>query len=119
LALLPKARRTTIEFRHPGWYSPAVFQLLADFDVALCISDHHDAPAPWEVTASFVYLRSHGPGGHYTGRYPAAEIARWAQAIKNWIDGGKDVYAYLDNDIGGAAPLDAQDLKAALGFADS
>lgn len=32
--------------------------LLADHDTALCISDHHHAPAPWETTASFVYARA-------------------------------------------------------------
>jgi uncharacterized protein YecE (DUF72 family) len=115
LALLPKTRRVTVEFRHPSWYAPAVVQLLADHDVALCISDHHDAPAPWEVTASFVYVRGHGPGGRYAGRYPAAEIDRWAQSIQGWAAAGRDVYAYFDNDIDGAAPLDARDLRGALG----
>src|SRR5687767_6204091 len=68
LRLLPKGRHT-VEFRHPSWYEPAVFALLADFDVSLCISDHHHAPAPWERTASWVYVRGHGPGGRYVGSY--------------------------------------------------
>jgi len=114
LAFLPKPLRTTIEFRHPSWYTPAILNLLADHDVALCISDHHDAPAPWEVTASFAYVRGHGPGGRYIGRYPARELDRWAKAISGWIDGGRDVYAYFDNDIEGAAPLDAHDLTRRL-----
>src|SRR3954453_23403528 len=42
LDLLPPGRRT-VEFRHPSWYDPDVFRLLAERDVALCISDHHSA----------------------------------------------------------------------------
>jgi uncharacterized protein YecE (DUF72 family) len=114
LSLLPKARRAAVEFRHPSWYAPAVLRLLADHDVALCVSDHHDAPAPWERTASFAYVRGHGPGGRYVGRYPFGELDRWARTMGRWAAAGGDVYAYLDNDIDGAAPLDARDLKAKL-----
>ncbi len=104
--------RATVEFRHPSWYDPAVFRLLAARDVALCISDHHSAPSPWEVTASWVYVRGHGPGGRYRGRYPDAELARWAETIGAWRRRGLDVYAYFDNDIKSAAPFDAQTLIA-------
>jgi len=104
--------RATVEFRHPSWYEPAVFRLLAARDVALCISDHHSAPSPCEVTASWVYVRGHGPGGRYRGRYPDAELARWADAIGRWRRRGLDVYAYFDNDIKSAAPFDAQALIA-------
>ncbi|MBW8816044.1 MAG: DUF72 domain-containing protein [Caulobacterales bacterium] len=113
LKLLPKGRHT-VEFRHPSWYEPAVLRLLADFDVALCISDHHHAPAPWELTASFAYVRGHGPGGRYYGRYPDAALADWAAHIAGWRAAGRDVYAYFDNDIKSAAPLDALALKARL-----
>ncbi|MDB5426388.1 MAG: hypothetical protein JWR43_363, partial [Phenylobacterium sp.] len=114
LDLLPKGRRCTVEFRHPSWYAPAVFAILADHDAALCISDHHSAPSPWEVTASFVYVRGHGPGGRYRGRYPPAELADWAARLKGWRRQGLDVFAYFDNDIKSAAPLDAE---ALMGFA--
>jgi len=106
LRLLPKGRHT-VEFRHPSWYDPAVFRLLGEFDAALCISDHHSAPAPWEVTASWVYVRGHGPGGRYFGRYEPPELAQWAARIAAWRAEGRDVYAYFDNDVKSAAPFDA------------
>jgi uncharacterized protein YecE (DUF72 family) len=59
LTLLPEHRRYSFEFRHPSWYAPNILRMLADRNIALCISDHHDAPAPWERTADFVYLRGH------------------------------------------------------------
>ena len=63
--MLPKTRRYAFEFRDDSWYSDDVYALLHKRNVALCISDHRDAPAPWEVTASHVYLRGHGPTGAY------------------------------------------------------
>ena len=114
LDLLPKDRRATVEFRHPSWYAPEVFQLLEAHDVALCISDHHDAPSPWEVTASFVYVRAHGPGGRYHGRYGEAELNTLAHAIDGWRKAGKAVFCYFDNDIKSAAPRDAKLLVGKL-----
>jgi uncharacterized protein YecE (DUF72 family) len=70
LKLLPKRRRYAFEFRDRSWYADPVLALLRKHNIALCISDHHDAPAPWQVTADFVYVRGHGPGGRYKGRYP-------------------------------------------------
>ena len=110
LSLLPKDRRHTFEFRHESWYDPTVFAILAEHDAALCISDHHSAPSPWEVTASWVYVRGHGPGGRYFGRYPDEELVRWAEQIAGWRAQGRDVYAYFDNDIKSAAPFDAETL---------
>lgn len=115
LKLLPKGRRHTVEFRHPSWYHPAVFRILSDFDASLCISDHHHAPAPWEVTASWVYVRGHGPGGRYHGRYPDEELGMWAGRIARFRAEGRDVYAYFDNDIKSAAPFDAETLKQITG----
>lgn len=69
LTMLPGKRRYSFEFRHPSWYAPAVLRLLRDANVALCLSDHHDAPAPWKRTADFVYIRGHGPGGRYRGLF--------------------------------------------------
>lgn len=114
LALLPPGRHA-VEFRHESWYDPAVFQILTDFDASLVISDHHSAPAPWVRTASWVYVRGHGPGGRYHGRYPAEELARWATHIAQWRAQGLDVYAYFDNDVKSAAPFDARALLEIAG----
>jgi uncharacterized protein YecE (DUF72 family) len=115
LGWLPKRRPHVIEFRHPSWYDEAVFALLERHNAALCISDHHHAPAPVRATADFVYWRGHGPGGRYYGRYGEAALEALAEQIKVWRRKACDVYAYFDNDIGAAAPKDAQRLKSLLG----
>jgi uncharacterized protein YecE (DUF72 family) len=114
LTLLRKGRRYSFEFRHPSWYAPEILRLLSDRNIALCISDHHDAPAPWEQTADFVYLRGHGPHGRYKGRYPAATLGAWQKSIRLWQNRGCDSYVYFDNDQNSAAPLDALALRRLL-----
>lgn len=108
--LLSSRRRYSIEFRHPSWYSSEIFRLLAANNISLCISDHHDAPAPWRRTADFVYVRGHGPGGRYHGHYRTAALAEWARRIRSWKKQGCDVYVYFDNDQKSAAPADARKL---------
>jgi uncharacterized protein YecE (DUF72 family) len=111
---LPRHRRYAFEFRHPSWYDDAVLDILHAHDVALCISDHHDAPAPWEVTARLVYVRLHGPGGRYRGSYDAVSLGRLAKRMKQWRRAGRAVHCYFDNDQKSAAPSDASRLVALL-----
>jgi uncharacterized protein YecE (DUF72 family) len=109
--MLNPRRRYAFEFRDPGWYTPRVIRLLSEENIALCISDHADAPAPWKRTADFVYVRGHGPGGRYKGHYAPATLARWHKTIKGWRSRGFDVYVYFDNDQKSAAPLDGLRLQ--------
>lgn len=113
LDLLPRRYRYSVEFRHPGWYADEVLAMLGTRNIALCLSDHHHAPAPWEATADFIYLRGHGPGGRYHGRYGEAALKDWARAIREWRK-TRDVFAYFDNDIKSAAPKDADQLIGLL-----
>ena len=113
--LLPNRRRYCFEFRHPSWYQPAIFRLLSQRNVALCLSDHHDAPSPWKRTADFVYIRGHGPSGSYKGHYRSQVLSQWASRIRSWKRQGCDVFVYFDNDQKSAAPADALKLKRLLG----
>jgi uncharacterized protein YecE (DUF72 family) len=114
LKLLRKRRRYAFEFRHPSWYDDAILELLREHDISLCLSDHHDAPSPWTVTAGHVYVRGHGPGGRYKGHYPKATLEKWARDIRKWKRQRRDVFVYFDNDQKSAAPKDALRLKALL-----
>ena len=83
---------------------------MRDHDISLCLSDHAAAPSPWEVTASFVYIRGHGPSGWYWGSYGDETLRKWADDIGRWREEGRAVYCYFDNDIKSAAPEDARKL---------
>src|SRR4051812_12842346 len=95
LGQLPKGRRYTFEFRDPSWFEAPVLDLLRDHDVALCFSDHEAAPAPWEVTASFVYIRAHGTEGRYAGHYGDEALTEWASLIAQWQAQGRHTYVYF------------------------
>ena len=109
--MLSSNRRYSFEFRDPSWYAPRILKMLAERNISLCLSDHHDAPAPWRRTADFVYVRGHGPGGRYRGHYADRTLIEWARRIRSWKKQGKDVYIYFDNDQKSAAPADALKLR--------
>jgi uncharacterized protein YecE (DUF72 family) len=105
--LLRKNRRYAFEFRHPSWYDDDILDLLRDNGMALCISDHHDAPSPWVATASHVYVRGHGPQGRYRGRYSKKTLEEWRRWLIAVRRRGHIAYVYFDNDQKSAAPKDA------------
>jgi uncharacterized protein YecE (DUF72 family) len=118
LEMLPRHYPYAFEFRHQSWYHDEVFELLRKHDVSLCLSDHHDAPAPWEVTAQHVYIRGHGPGGRYKDNYPAATLRSWVRRIARWREQRRPVFVYFDNDQKSAAPADARRLLDMLEIGD-
>jgi uncharacterized protein YecE (DUF72 family) len=84
-----------------------VLTILQQANVALCFSDHADAPAPWEITARHIYVRGHGPSGRYYGTYPVRTLRRWADAALRWQSEQRKLYIYFDNDQKAAARKDA------------
>jgi uncharacterized protein YecE (DUF72 family) len=110
LHMLPRHYRYAFEFRHQSWYTDDVFGVLQAHDVALCFSDHADAPAPWEPTARHVYVRAHGPSGRYHGGYSGKTLRGWAEAMLAWASERREVLVYFDNDQKAAAPNDARRL---------
>jgi uncharacterized protein YecE (DUF72 family) len=105
--MLPRCYPYAFEFRHPSWYEDDVIDLLRAEDVALCLSDHHDAPSPWIVTARHVYVRGHGPTGRYRDNYPDATLRSWAREVARWRRQRRTVFVYFDNDQKSCAPADA------------
>ena len=111
--MLPPKRRYSFEFRHPSWYSPRIMRALSKENISLCISDHHDAPAPWKRTADLSSSRS-WPGRSLQGTLSAGALADWAKRIRSWKSQGCDVFVFFDNDQKSAAPMDALKLKQLL-----
>lgn len=103
------------EFRQSDWFSEEVLQLLAQFKVGFCINDMTGLHCPKAITASHVYVRFHGPSGAYQGQYGPDLLKDWAEFISEQVKHGYEVYAYFNNDIGGAAVEDARMLKELLG----
>lgn len=117
--LRPYARcRHAFEFRDESWFSKGVYELLREEDMALCEADYPGMPQNIPATASFVYLRRHGPEAEnviYSGCYSKEYLKRDARRIKNWHKRGKSIYVYFNNDIEGWAIKNSQELKGILG----
>lgn len=111
--------RHAFEFRHPSWFAPAVYRVLARYGHALCVADGPRWPKVKEVTADFVYVRFHGSRKLYSSAYTAEELADWAAQIRAWLAQGYDVYAYFNNDAEGHALANARTLRALVGGQES
>lgn len=110
LAALPGEGRYAFEFRDPSWLIPSIREVLAKYGAAQCIYNFNRLTTSKELTAEFVYVRLHGPGGPYQGKYSLAELDEWAQEISNWVAQKRTVYCYFDNDTAGYAPQNALEL---------
>lgn len=114
LAALPEGYRAAFEFRDPSWHAESTYDLLRAHNAAFCINEFGGLVSPKIVTADFVYLRLHGPRTPYEGGYDDQTLAGWAGAITSWLNDGKSVYCYFDNDETGHAPHDAKRLQGML-----
>ena len=114
LAALPKDYRYALELRDPSWLNDEAYRILAEHKAAFCIYEIAGRLSPKEVTANFVYIRLHGPGGAYQGNYDARNLSGWAGAISAWAAQGKEVFCYFDNDEAGFAAQHALSLQDML-----
>jgi uncharacterized protein YecE (DUF72 family) len=109
--VLPRGFGHVVEFRDPSWYTDEVRAILNDSGVGFCVHDLKGEGSPTWATGRLAYVRFHGPtAAAYRGRYGKARLRRSADMIHEFAAGGRDVYAYFNNDVDGAALDDARDL---------
>ena len=106
--------RAALEVRHASWLHSECYELLSAAEVALCFSDWPNVKVEEPVTASFLFVRRHGPQELYASKYPEEQLRREAHRIRYWLDRGKDLYVYFNNDANGWAVEDARALTQAL-----
>lgn len=116
LARLPDWIEVAVELRHQSWQHRDVYELLRRHGAAYCVMSGAGLPCILEATAPFVYVRLHGPDtGHlYAGSYSDRDLGWWADRIREWRDGGRDVFAYFNNDGEGNAVRNAWTLRRLL-----
>ncbi len=108
------ALRHVIEFRHPSWYVDKTYALLESHRVALCLHDKAGSAIISPIVGPFSYMRFHGPGGRYFGRYDRDRIHRAAARLLELHEEGRDVFAYFNNDPEGMAVFNAHELKESI-----
>jgi uncharacterized protein YecE (DUF72 family) len=111
LESLPGGLRYAFEFRDQSWLNKRIYSLLADHNAAFCIYELDGFLSPKEVTADFIYVRLHGPGGPYQGSYDTSVLTEWAEIFVNWSAQDRSIYCYFDNDENGYAAVNARTLQ--------
>lgn len=104
--------RHAFEFRDPSWFAPPILKVLAEAGFPVVIADWRKCRVEENLveTSPFVYVRRHGPTGRYSSCYTTEQLAQDAEKIIRWLDEGKDVYVYFNNDYKGYAPANAIEL---------
>ncbi|WP_448320425.1 DUF72 domain-containing protein [Streptomyces sp. CO7] len=107
LARFPSGVRVAVEPRHDSWWTDRVRSVLEAHGAALCWADRGSRPVtPLWRTADWGYLRLHEGRARPWPRYGARALRTWAErSAATWPAG--DLYAYFNNDPGGAAVHDA------------
>ena len=107
--------RSALEVRHESWHCDECFEVLRKYNVSLVLADWPGLAVTGPLTANFVFVRRHGPENLYASNYPDSNLKRDAKRIGTWLEEGKDVYVYFNNDAYGYAVKNALSLKGFLG----
>ncbi len=112
LALLPSDLPVAFEFRDASWNVTEVLALLDRHGAGYCVHDLPGFVTPRWACGRLAYVRFHGAGGKYWGRYPDEALLGWADWIVAEARGGREVWAFFNNDINADAIHDALTLRA-------
>lgn len=106
--------QVAFEIRNHSWKNEEVFSLFKKHNIALCFADWPKLTIESPITADFVYIRRHGPETLYASNYTQEQLGNDAEKIKNWLNEGKDIFLYFNNDAFGYAIECANKMKELL-----
>jgi uncharacterized protein YecE (DUF72 family) len=109
---LPKDIEQVVEFRHRSWYDEEVLALLDGHSVGFVCHDLKGLISPRWASGKTAYVRFHGSGGRYSGRYSDDALLGWGDWCVEQSQSGRSVWCYFNNDIHGHAIEDARTLKS-------
>ena len=112
LGLLPRELIHVFEFRERSWYVPETLELLQRYGASFCCHDMAGSASERWAAGPIAYVRFHGAGGKYWGRYSDEALLGWADWMRDQAVNGRTVWAYFNNDTEAHAIQDALTLKA-------
>ena len=115
LKRLPSDLEHVVEFRHRSWYDEEVLALLDRHGVGFVSHDMKGLKSPRWASGRTAYVRFHGAGGKYWGRYSDEALLDWTDWILEQRREGHSAWCYFNNDIHGHAIEDARTLKSMVG----
>jgi uncharacterized protein YecE (DUF72 family) len=113
LTVMPDWIPVAVEFRHPSWDHPAVYDLLERHGASYVVTSGAGLPCVLRATSRLVYVRMHGPDPDslYAGSYSDNDLKWWADRIAEWRDQDRNVDVYFNNDGSGNAVRNAVRLR--------
>ena len=112
LKVLPADLEHVVEFRHKSWYDEEVLALLDRFGAGFVAHDMKGLKSPRWASGRTAYVRFHGAGGKYWGRYSDEALLEWTDWCLEQSRSGRSVWCYFNNDIHGHAIEDARTMKS-------
>jgi len=103
--------RFALEGRHHTWHTDEALELMHDYKIAWVISDYNQPHDGQTLTSDFVYMRFHGPKQLYASKYSAQYLKKAAIMITSWLQSGKAVWIFFNNDADAYAIDNARQLK--------
>ncbi|MBC7601493.1 MAG: DUF72 domain-containing protein [Ramlibacter sp.] len=117
LKLLPAAvgcvkLRHVLDVRHESFHDAAYLPLARRYGCATVHTDSEKFPAIADDTSELAYLRLMRTSPGCPTGYPAAEIGKWAQGARAWIDKGaqREVLTFFISGAKERAPAAAMEL---------
>ena len=111
LETLPGEHTYAFEFRNRDWHNDETYDALRMMGASFCIYELDGYLSPKAITSNVVYIRLHGPGSAYEGRYDRTTLGGWAGSFSTWTDQGLEIFCYFDNDQAGYAARNALELQ--------
>jgi uncharacterized protein YecE (DUF72 family) len=96
-----------LEFRHPSWWQPAVYEQLAAKRISFCGMSHPELPDEVIVNSPVVYYRFHGVPDLYRSSYSRENLQRVVNKVREQ-DGIEQAWFYFNNDAAVAAIPNAE-----------
>lgn len=125
---LPRDMRFAVEFRDKRWITDDVLALLAEYEIALALTDARWIPRRTMLrlaaapTTDFAYIRWLGPDRNFVdySRVQAdrtKEVDSWVSVLPSLTERVHTVFGYVNNHFAGHSPATLRMLQQKLGLA--
>jgi len=102
--LLPKTLRSAFEFRNGTWFDESTYEVLRQYNIALCLAENENLETPHVLTADFVYLRLRKPD------YLEPELTSIGYRVQQYRANGYPTFAIFKHEETPAGALNAEKL---------
>jgi len=111
LSAFKHPEKLAVEFRSAEFFTEEISDILKKHGATFCIVDSPDIKPIPALTSKTAYLRFHGHTEWYKDSYSPEQLENFKEICQNLIEqGAEKLYLFFNNNIGGHAPFNAQDM---------